>query len=243
MKSQPTTLYEAAPQTGFLLSSYTAACFCFTSAGINSWFNVFNLPPGISPWVSVGFGVVSFLFAVIGTVFSLRPSSIIRSIKILPSAALQKAPGSPNELVRLEVVARRTSPIPLPLKRMQVAPEQVVMMNRIQHLPVALSREQLAAKQLEDARRRKEERQYELDHLMTSPFRDAGRASSTIMSNIRRGLTGEGFAPIYVNGRMYKLDVEGGYALENGQVLDRIVRIQPDRKLAMAQSESQTTNA
>ncbi|KAI0099668.1 hypothetical protein GGR51DRAFT_535453 [Nemania sp. FL0031] len=246
MKAQPTTLYEAASQTGFLISSYGAAFFCLSSAGINSWFNVYNLPPGISSWVPVGFGVISFVFAALGTVFALRPTSIIRSIKVLPSSALQQQKTSSsllNRPVMLEVAARRISPIPLPLKRIRVAPEHVVMVNRLQHRPVVLSREQLAAKKLQDAKRRKEERQYEMDHLMTAPFRDAGRASATLLGNIRRGLTGEGFAPVFINGTKYKLDIEGGYALENGQVLDRIVKIQPDPELARSQSTSSTKNA
>jgi hypothetical protein len=235
MKTRPTILYEAAPQTGFLISSYGAAFFCFGSAGINSWFNVFNLPAGISQWVPVGFGVISFVFAALGTVFALRPTSIIRLIKVLPYSASQ-ASGSSSQRVMLEVTARRIAPIPLPLKRMQVAPEQVAMVNRMQHRPVVLSREEMAAKKLEEAKRRKEEREYELDHLMTAPFRDAGRASSTIFGNIRRGLTGEGFAPVYINGVKYKLDIDGGYALENGQILDRLVKIQPDQDLARIQS-------
>ncbi|RYC58354.1 hypothetical protein CHU98_g7850 [Xylaria longipes] len=238
MKSKPTMLYEAAPQTGFLISSYTAGFFCFGSAAINSWFNVFNLPPGISQWVPVGFGVISFMFAALGTVFTLRPTSIIRSIQLLPNTASQQAPGSPRQRVLLEVAARRIAPIPLPVKRMRVEPENIVLVNRMQHRPVVLTQEEKAAKKLEDAKRRKAEREYELDHLMTAPFRDAGRASSTILGNIRRGLTGEGFAPVFINGVRYKLDIEGGYALENGQVLDRLVKIQPDPALAVVQSKS-----
>ncbi|KAI1192495.1 hypothetical protein F5X97DRAFT_317244 [Nemania serpens] len=243
MKSRPTLLYEAAPQTAFLISSYTAGVFCFGSAIVNSWFNVFNLPPGISPWVAVGFSAVSFAFAILGTIFSMRPCSIIRSISLLPNVASQKAPGSLNQPVKLEVVARRVSPVPLPSKRIQVAPEQLVLVNRMQHLPIVLSAAQLATKQRKDAKRRKEERQYELDHLMTAPFRDAGRASTTLLDHIRRSLTNEGFAPVYINGTMYKLDIDGGYSLENGQVLDRIAKYQPDPKLALAQSESQTKRA
>ncbi|KAI3336902.1 hypothetical protein HD806DRAFT_475119 [Xylariaceae sp. AK1471] len=240
MKTRPTTLYEAAPQTGFLISSYGASFFCFGSAGINSWFNVFNLPDGISEWVPVGFGVISFVFAALGTVFALRPTSIIRSIKVLPYAASQAA-GSASQRVMLEVTARRIAPIPLPLKRIQVAPEHVVMVNRMQHRPVVLSQQEMMAKKLENAKRRKEEREYELNHLMTAPFRDAGRASSTLFGNIRRGLTGEGFAPVYINGIKYKLDVDGGYALENGQILDRLVKIQPDQELARIQSMENPT--
>ncbi|KAI0868095.1 hypothetical protein GGS24DRAFT_228704 [Hypoxylon argillaceum] len=240
MKSQPTTLYEAASQTGFLISSYGAAFFCFGSAGINSWFNVYNLPPGISDWVPVGFGVVSFVFAALGTIFALRPSSIIRSIKVLPNMALQKAPASPSQPVLLEIAVRRIAPIPLPLKRIQVAPDCVVLVNRMQKIRTVRSAESLANKSREDAKRRKEQRQYELDHLMTAPFRDARRASTSLFDNIRRGLTGEGFAPVFINGVKYKLDLDGGYSLDNGQVMDRIVKIQPDPNLARIQSESLT---
>ncbi|KAJ2974594.1 hypothetical protein NUW58_g8612 [Xylaria curta] len=112
----------------------------------------------------------------------------------------------------------------------------------MQHRPVVLSQEAMVAKRLEDAKRRKEEREYELDHLMTAPFRDAGRALG-LLGKLRRGLTGEGFAPVFIKGVQYKLDIEGGYALENGQVLDRLVKIQPDPSLARLQSESQAKNA
>ncbi|KAI0816551.1 hypothetical protein GGR55DRAFT_627412 [Xylaria sp. FL0064] len=244
MKPNPTTLYEAAPQTSFLISSYGAAFFCMGSAGINSWFNVFNLPPGLSPWIPVGFGVVSFMFAAIGTIFALRPSSIIRSISVVPYSQSQRQGLEPlPQSITLEVTARRISPIPLPVKRFQVKPEQIALVNRMQPRVMVLSEGERIAKQREDAIRRKQERQYDLDHLMTAPFRDAGRVSSTIWSNIRRGLTGEGFEPVYINGVQYKLDTEGGYALENGQVMDRLVKIQPDPQLARLQSESQATKA
>ncbi|KAI1282187.1 hypothetical protein F5Y07DRAFT_351636 [Xylaria sp. FL0933] len=242
MKPNPTTLYEAAPQTSFLVSSYGASFCCMAGAGINSWFNVFNLPPGLSPWIPVGFGVVSFMFAAIGTIFALRPSSIIRSITVVPYSQPQRQGLEPlPQSITLEVAARRISPFPLPVKRFQVKPEQIALVNRMQPRIMVLSEGERIAKQREDAIRRKQERQYELDHLMTAPFRDAGRASSTIWGNIRRGLTGEGFEPVYINGVQYKLDTEGGYALENGQVMDRLVKIQPDPQLARLQSESQAS--
>ncbi|KAJ3579917.1 hypothetical protein NPX13_g642 [Xylaria arbuscula] len=238
MKATPTTLYEAASQTGFLISSYGAAFFCMGSAAVNSYFNVYNLPPGISPWVPTGFAVIGFVFATLGTVFALRPSSMIKSIKLLPIPSSQlQGTGPIPRTVMLEVAARRISPIPLPLKRFQVRPEQIVLVNRMSNRPVVPSERERMLKQSEDAKRRKEEREYELDHLMTAPFRDAGRASSTIFSNIRRGLTGEGFAPVFIDGVQYKLDADNGYALDDGLVLDRLVRIEPDRQLARSQSE------
>ncbi|KAI1812141.1 hypothetical protein GGS20DRAFT_559406 [Poronia punctata] len=230
MRGKPTLLYEAAPQTTFLISSYGAAAFCFGSAVINSWLNVSNLPEGISQWVGVGFGVISIIFAALGTVFALRPTSIIRSITMLPSAG-------PGQRAMLEIVVRRQLPLPLPTTKMRVLPDQVVMMNRMRHRAVILSQEEMMARKLEEAKRRREEREYEMEHLMTAPFRDARKASSSLFDNIRRGLTGEGFAPVFIKGIRYKLDIDGGYALDEGQVLDRIVRIQDDAELARLQSD------
>jgi hypothetical protein len=191
------------------------------------------LPEGVSQWVGVGFGVISIIFSVLGTTFALRPASIIRAIKVLPSAAVK---GGTPQRVMLEVTARRKAIIPLPPKRIQVTPEEIVMANRMCLRPVIPSQEELAAKKIEEAKRRQAEREYELNHLMTAPFRDARKAGFTLLENLQRGLTGEGFAPIYIKGEMYKVDVLGGYALEGGQVLDRIVRITPNPKLAAIQS-------
>ncbi|KAI0526250.1 hypothetical protein F5B22DRAFT_149558 [Xylaria bambusicola] len=238
LRATPTILYETAPQTGFLFSSYGAAFFCMGSAAINSWLNVFNLPPGISPWVSTGFGVISFLFATLGTIFALRPSYMIHSIKLLPFSSSQRQGVGPLPSgVTLEVAARHPAPFPLPLKRFQVKPEQIVLVTRLLNRPVVLSEQQRIAKQQEDTRRRKEAREYELNHLMTAPFRDAGRASSTLFGNIRRGLTGEGFSPIFINGVQYKLDSNGSYAHEGGLALDRLVKIEPDPELARSRSK------
>lgn len=228
-------LYEAASQTWFLASSYSAAFFCFCSAGVNSWFNVFNLPPDIPSFVPVGFSVVSFMFAVLGTTFALRPNSIIRSIRLMPDPGLPHTPGSPPKRVVLEVIARRIMPIPA--ERKLVPLESFVLVNRMLYRPRVLSPEERMAQKLEDARLARERREYELNHILTSPFRDAGRLSAGVFGNIRRGLTGEGFAPVYINGIRYKMDVEGGYSLEDGRVLDRIVKIQPDPSLAAQQSK------
>lgn len=47
-----------------------------------------------------------------------------------------------------------------------------------------------------------------------------------ILSNFRRGVTGEGFAPIEVDGLKFKLDITDAYVLEEGRALDRLVKIE-----------------
>ncbi|KAI1175998.1 hypothetical protein F4777DRAFT_290176 [Nemania sp. FL0916] len=244
MKSHPTMLYEAAPQTSFLISSYSAALFCLCGGAVNSYFNIIYLPPEMPKWVGACFGAVTVMFAVIASIFALRPAAIIRYIKLLPDATARQAAHSaqgPRKSVMLEIAVRRTSLIPLPLKRIRVEPQHVVMVNRMFHQPGVLSREQQAAKTLADANRRsKEERQSEMDHNMTAPFRHLGDAlkPATVLGNIRRGMTNEGFAPVFIDGVRYKLDIQDGRALEGGRALDQIVKIQSDLELARIQSEN-----
>lgn len=240
-KSSPTTLYEAGPNRVFLFSSYTAGLFCMAGAAANVLFNVYNVPEGIHFAVPVAFGAMGILMAYIGTRFALMPAGAIRSINVLPARSARAAgpaakttPLSASVLpVRLEIEVRRNLPFPgLPLRRFEVDPDNVIMKAPMYNRKSAPSDyEKMLMKQEEAARRRKE-REYEMSHLMTAPFRHTGRAFKMFFANFRRGLTGEGFAPVLINGVKYKLDITSAYVLEEGRALDRIVRIEEDPALA-----------
>ncbi|KAI1246747.1 hypothetical protein MGN70_010628 [Eutypa lata] len=258
-KSTPTILYEAPPQRVFLVSSYVAGLFGMLSAGINVYFNVYNTPEGTSIWITYVFGAVGAMMAALGTRFAMLPSGMIRSIAVLPSATAPAATPTAQAAktsistaakakakaatatsastapVLLEIKARRTTPFPfLPLKRMQISPSEVVMKARLFNpRPLPLPSER-AASRVDEERRRRAAQQYERDHLMTAPFRHGAWAAGTVMASLRRGLTGEGFAPIEVAGAKYKLDITRGYALDEGRALDRVVRIEEDSKVAAA---------
>ncbi|CAK7230139.1 hypothetical protein SCUCBS95973_007471 [Sporothrix curviconia] len=73
-------------------------------------------------------------------------------------------------------------------------------------------------------------REYEMDHLMTAPFRHAGQGAQSFWHQIQRAFSREGFVPVLVNGDRQKLDVTGGWALENGRALDRLVTLKNDIK-------------
>ncbi|KAI2630983.1 hypothetical protein GGR54DRAFT_585070 [Hypoxylon sp. NC1633] len=229
-KSSPTTLYEAGPNKIFLFSSYMAGVLLFTGAGVNIWLHVVNAPDDIQWFVPLGFGTCGVLMAAIGTRFALMPAGAIRSIKLLPSRSVDPAARTAQPAsvpVRLEIEVRRNVPLPgLPLRRFQIDPNDVVLKVPMYHRKVVPSDYQkMLLKEQEDARR-KAEREYELNHVMTSPFRHAAKAFGIMFRGIRRGLTGEGFAPVEVNGVKYKLDITSAYALEEGRALDRIVRIE-----------------
>ncbi|OTB20585.1 hypothetical protein K445DRAFT_313059 [Daldinia sp. EC12] len=232
-KSSPTILYEAAPHRVFLFSSYTAGVFFVGAAAINIIVNVYNLPEGLHWIVSVGFGMMGVLLAAAGTRFALMPAGMVRSIKVLPAKAVKasdpaaKAAAQASLPVRLEIEARRSVPFPgLPLRRIQADPSDVVMKAPLYNRKTPPSEyEKMLLKKQEEAKR-KQEREYEMNHLMTAPFRHAKQAFGTLFKNFRRGLTGEGFAPIIVNGVKYKLDITSAYVLEDGRALDRIVKIE-----------------
>ncbi|KAI1492160.1 hypothetical protein F5X96DRAFT_628002 [Biscogniauxia mediterranea] len=234
-KASPTILYEAAPQRGFVFSSYTAALFCMSVGGVNHWINVYNIPPGLPWWVPYGFGVVSFCMAIPATVFALRPAAVVRSVKVLPTRATQGSSvankaHSAAQPIQLEIMARSHIPLPgLPFKRIVVEPHQVVMKARMYN--PKLSEHEMKQAEKEKEERRKAERQYDMDHLMTAPFRHAKWAISTIFHGLRRGLTGEGFAPIWVKGIRYKIPISDAYVMDNGRALDRIVRIEESESL------------
>lgn len=68
-------------------------------------------------------------------------------------------------------------------------------------------------------------RAYERDHLMTAPFRHAGQGAQTGFRQMQRVFSREGFIKVLVNGDRQKLDITGGWALENGRALDRLATI------------------
>ncbi|KAK8056559.1 hypothetical protein PG993_001786 [Apiospora rasikravindrae] len=248
------TLFEAAPQRIFLASSYAAGFVCIGGAVVNLYYNVYNPPPGLGDWIPYAFSAVAVMLGFLGMNFALMPAHVVRLIRVLPSAAATAA-GKPGVVagagrpglvsgvggnsavshkVQLEVLVRRLTPIPgFPLRRIVVEPNEVIMKTRLFHPtkaePTAIEKMRMGR---EWEKRKKEQQQYNRDHLMTAPFRDGAWAIGQFFNAIRRGLTGEGFAPIEIKGGKYKLDIVKGYALEDGRALDRIVRIESDPKYA-----------
>ncbi|KAI1393444.1 uncharacterized protein F4822DRAFT_423913 [Hypoxylon trugodes] len=242
-KSSPVTLYEAAPHRIFLFSSYMTGLCCAGSAIINYYANVLHCPPEVHVLVPVAFGAMTMAMMAFGTRFALMPAGSIRSIKILPARlAKGKTPtsgakeiSSTDIPVRLQIEARRNLPFPfLPLRRFEADPNTIVMKAPMYNRkPAPTEYDKMRMKQEEEVRR-KEEREYEMNHLMTAPFRHVGQAFGMLFKSFRRGLTGEGFAPIEIDGEKFKLDITSAYALEEGRALDRIARIEEDPALADA---------
>lgn len=224
-----TLLYEAPSHRWMTLSATTAGIFCLSYAGINYALNVHTAPPELSPWAMAAFTGICAAMAGMGTVFILRPSGIIQSITAVPrtatsattAAAARSSPSSSSPGIMLELAIRR--PLGLPLRKVTVAPEKVVLRRRLVPGP-GPTEEQRYAQAVATRVEREQMARYDRDHLLTMPFRQASRGAAAAWRGVRRALVGGGFASVEVEGRKCKLDVDSAWALEDGRALERLVR-------------------
>ncbi|KAI1212958.1 uncharacterized protein F4807DRAFT_412212 [Annulohypoxylon truncatum] len=195
----PTTLYEVEPQKMFLFSSYTAGFFCIAGAAVNIILNVYNLPEGMHFLVPVAFGAMGIGMAIIGTRYALMPSGVVRSIKVLPARSVKNSDPAAKAASSTDPPVRLQvevrRSIPFMYKRFEVDPKDISMVARLYNLT-------------ED-----------------NPPEDTLLPRNSMFKHFRRGITGEGFAPIFINDVQYKLDIIAAYVLDEGRALDRIVRI------------------
>lgn len=239
-KTYPTVLYEAPSHLWLRTSCFGAGVFCISYTVVQYWTIYLHPPPGLSWWVPHAYGLVCMFMAGMGVWFTTGASGIVRRVQALPAtakavgkaAAAAQAPGGvvarPPPLM-IEVSTSRAIPF-VPDKRVRVAPGEITLPFRVAGLmaewrakrspPSAM--EQVRAKRRDEALRA-EKRKYEMDHLMTAPFRHAGSAVAAMWAGVKRGLSREGFAKIKVKGVQYKFDVTGGWALDDGKAIDRVV--------------------
>ncbi|VUC20641.1 unnamed protein product, partial [Clonostachys rosea] len=86
-------------------------------------------------------------------------------------------------------------------------------------------------KRKELARKAEEEqvalRRFDMEHLLTMPFRRMGRALKGLFRGVRSAWTDMGWGVMTVDGKNYKVNVEKGFAHDGFRTLERIVPIDP----------------
>ncbi|OIW33453.1 hypothetical protein CONLIGDRAFT_628349 [Coniochaeta ligniaria NRRL 30616] len=236
-KSTPTLLYEAPNQFWFTFSAFNAGAFCLSYVAVQYYTIFLNTPQGLAWWVPHGYAVICGFMAVIGFYWMRWPSRIVRSLSAVPIAPAKGGNGSPAGL-QLEIATKRWVPF-LPLKKTRYNLEEVHVPAPVASLVYAASgkaglerlspAEQLRLARIEEERKAKA-RQYEIDHIMTAPFRHFARGVKAAVRGMARALTREGFAKIRVKKSELKLDVKGGWFLDEGKALDRLIHAKPDGK-------------
>ncbi|KAK0646158.1 hypothetical protein B0T16DRAFT_390642 [Cercophora newfieldiana] len=241
------TLYEAPSHFWFRLSSMTAAFFCITYTTYHYWSIYLNPPPDLDWWVPHAYGVICVFMASIGVYFALGTSRIVRSIDAvsvasllasnkgkLPKALARKAGSGAQSPIVIEVSTQRMVPF-VPNKKILLWPDQVLLPFRMADAVAARSlngapKPPMSLKaQLEAARAEQEAkaaaRKYNMEHIMTAPFRDAKKGFKAVWEGMARAFNREGFAKITLDNLNYKLDVSGGWAMDEGRAMDRILPI------------------
>lgn len=250
-----TLLYEAPSHFWFRAGCFSSAAFCVSYTVYQYWTVILHPPEGLMWWIPHAYALVLLVMSGMGAYFVMGAGRIVRSIEAVPASAAKLQAASSARAgaaaaaaatmtpIYIEVAMRR--PVPFaPPKKMLLRPEEVQLPFRMfalysgggpaaalgqqqqQQQAVGLAERVRAERAARDARIA--ERKYTMDHILTAPFRDAGKAFGSAWVGIRRSFNREGFAKIKLKDREYKIDVTGGWALDEGRAMDRLLPVRPN---------------
>ncbi|KAH8658727.1 hypothetical protein BGZ60DRAFT_434221 [Tricladium varicosporioides] len=236
-KTYTTTLYEAPSHRWYIWTSYGAASFFAIYASYVIYVYM-DAPEGVPVWVPYVFGGCGFAMAVFAARLALNVAGLVKSINAIPKSVLMasKNPAIARSAAKgpdltIEVELRKMLPIPFfPARKLYAEPNEIVIPHSLAPPAVVLSPSELRARERQEEARRKKELKYEQSHIMSAGLRHASRAFFTLFTNARRAWTREGFMDLKVKKRFYKMDVLGGYALDNGRAIDRLVTIKKNTR-------------
>lgn len=243
-----TLLYESPSHFWFRAGCFSAGFFCISYTVYQYWTIILHPPEGLYWWIPHAFGVILVFMAGMGAFFIMGAGRIVRSIEAVPVSAvankvLAAKAAEAQSPILVEVATRRIAPF-LPAKKTLLLPEEVQLPFRMFGIfgagaggyagqdagpagrPVSFAERVRAERAEREARIAA--RKHTMDHLMTAPFRDAAKAFGTAFGGIKRAFNREGFAKIKLGKQTYKLDVTGGWALDNGRAMDRLLRVRPN---------------
>lgn len=216
----------------FMVASYTGASL-FLLYGGYAIFTSYDAPPDIAAWVPPAFMLCGGVMGIMAGYFLLGPASLIKSITAIPKSVVltlgTTAKGGTVPELQLEVELRKMFPVPLfPARKIYIKPEEMVLPTPLS--PPINSAERLTpaerkARRLEEEALEQKQLEYERSHLLTLPFRHASRAFFSLFQNTKRSFLREGFLKVKIKGYNYKLDVTGGWVLDRGRAIDRLVRV------------------
>lgn len=172
----------------------------------------------------------------------MAPARLIKSITAVPAALSTAAkvagPGrsavaaktvgaaAAQPSLNIEVELRRMFPLPFfPARVITTTPNCLGLNAPIYYPPTTplTSAQRLALQRQQEAAQAAEREK----SILLAPFRHLSQASYRLFKAISRSWTREGFLKLEVKGHgAYKLDITGGWALDEGRALDRICKVQ-----------------
>ncbi|KAK0669623.1 hypothetical protein QBC41DRAFT_364561 [Cercophora samala] len=237
-----TLLYESPSHLWFRIGCFSSGIFCVSYSVYHYWTIQLHPPEGLAWWIPHAYGVICLAMAAMATYFVMGTGRIIKTISAVSSSSstLVKAAAKPSGQgpLYIEVTTQRMFPFLKPKKKLYM-PNEVELPFRMASMfeynkkigvPMEepLSMAEQVRKQRAAIEAAKKEREYTMNHLLTAPFRDAKKAFKGVWPGIVRSFSREGFTKINIGGQTYKLDTMGGWALDGGRAMDRLLPIRPN---------------
>ncbi|KAG5913619.1 hypothetical protein E4U42_000987 [Claviceps africana] len=226
-RQTPTVLYEAPSHFWFYFGCWSSGIAILGWTALTGP-TVIQQPEGIPQWVSVVFGASYMLLGAMGFYIITKTPNIVGTIRVLPPASATTTPTAAAAAAahaRLEVTVKRMVPFLQP-KIITTRLDNVSLQSRFS-LPDEYVPElkRLERKQQEE-QQRKALHKFDMQHLLTMPFRRLGRALVSMFRGVRAAWTDMGFGVIKVDGKYYKVDVTGGFAHDGFRTLEQIVQVE-----------------
>ncbi|KIE02844.1 hypothetical protein MAJ_01146, partial [Metarhizium majus ARSEF 297] len=215
-KQTPTVLYEAPSHFWFYFGCWSSGTAILAWTALTGP-TVVEQPDGTPQWVGYVFGASYVLLGAMGFYLLSKTPNIVGAIRVLPPAAGAAHP-------RLEVTVKRMLPVLKP-RTVTASLENVRLKSRF-----SLPEEYVPELKRLELKMREEERcqalrKFDMEHLLTMPFRRLGRAFANMFRGVRSAWTDMGFGVLRVDGKEYKVDVTKGFAHDGFKTLEQIVAV------------------
>ncbi|CAM1505390.1 Fc.00g110270.m01.CDS01 [Cosmosporella sp. VM-42] len=234
-KPTPTVLYEGPSHFWFYFGCWTSGITILSWTALTApW--VTQQPEGVPQWVSVVFGASYLLLGSMGFYLISKTPNIVGTIRVIPSQAAKLA----SSVSATTTAATATGPLPL---QMEVTVKRMVPYLQPKVLTTSLDKVTLKSRfslpdeyvpqlrrieiQRAQEAQKKALRKFDMEHLLTMPFRQLGRAFQNMFHGVKSAWTDMGYGIIEVNGKKYKVDVTKGFAHDGFRTLEKIVDIKP----------------
>lgn len=245
-KMTPTILYEAPSHFWFYFGCWSSGISILAWTALTGP-TVVHQPEGIPAWVGYVFGAAYVLLGAMAFYLISKTPNVVRSIRLLPAAA-SSAPAAVSKasaaaatqaakpltgaaatvagtaMPQLEVTVNRMLPI-LGTKVIVTSLDDVVLKSRFSLPDEYVPELKRLERQRAEEESRSKQRKFDMQHLLTMPFRHIGRAFSGFFRGVRAAWTDMGFATIKVGEKEFKVDVTKGFAHDGFRTLERLVPV------------------
>lgn len=183
------------------------------------------------------FGASYVLLGSMGFYLISKTPNIVRTIRLIPTqtAAASAAAASTGTAAtrgvtnvaavpRIEITVNRMMPF-LPPKVVTTKLDNVALKSRFSLPDEYVPELRRLEKQRQEEAARAKLRKFDMQHLLTMPFRRIGRAVSGFFGGVRAAWTDMGYGGIRVDGKHYKVDVTRGFAHDGFKTLEKLVAV------------------